>query len=67
MCYGLFLTGKPFFIADEFMQIKLRSLTIWMVGERGVLYYSKHNLYYTNVGGLFTIEEHAYEAFFFSE
>lgn len=30
MCYGLFLTGKPFFIADEFMQIKLRSLTIWV-------------------------------------
>lgn len=45
MCYGLFLTGKPFFIADEIMQIKLRSLTIWMVGERGVLDYSKHNLY----------------------
>ena len=45
MCYGLFLTGKPFFIADEFMQIKLRSLTFGMVGERGVLYYSKHNLY----------------------
>lgn len=67
MCYGLFLTGKPFFIADEFMQIKLRSLTIWVVGERGVLDYSKHNLYSTNVGGLFTIEEHAYEAFFFSE
>lgn len=49
MCYGLFLTGKPFFIADEFMQIKLRSLTIRMVGERGVLDYSKHNLYSTNV------------------
>lgn len=67
MCYGLFLTGKPFFIADEIMQIKLRSLTIRMVGERGVLYYSKHNLYSTNVEGLFTIEEHIYEAFFFSE
>lgn len=67
MCYGLFLTGKPFFIADEIMQIKLRSLTIRMVGERGVLYYSKNNLYSTNVEGLFTIEEHIYEAFFFSE
>ena len=40
-----FLNGKAFFIADEFMQIKLRSLTIRMVGERGVLDYSKHNLY----------------------
>lgn len=62
-----FLNGKALFIADEIMQIKLRSLTIWMVGERGVLDYSKHNLYSTNVGGLFTIEEHVYEAFFFSE
>lgn len=40
-----FLNGKALFIADEIMQIKLRSLTIRMVGERGVLYYSKHNLY----------------------
>lgn len=38
-----FLNGKALFIADEIMQIKLRSLTIGMVGERGVLYYSKLN------------------------
>lgn len=62
-----FLNGKALFIADEFMQIKLRSLTIWMVGERGVLDYSKHNLYSTNIEGLFTIEKYTYEAFFFSE
>lgn len=62
-----FLNGKALFIADEIMQIKQRSLTIRMVGERGVLYYSKHNLYSTNVEGLFTVEEHVYEAFFFSE
>lgn len=62
-----FLNGKALFIANELMQIKLRSLTIGMVGERGVLYYSKHNLYSTNVEGLFTIEKHIYEAFFFSE
>ena len=67
MCYGLFLTGKPFFIADEFMQIKLRSLTIRMVGERGVLDYSKHNPNSTRLRGLFTVKKHFYEAFFFSK